>query len=90
MLARLRAHLRPHFLLNTLNTISGLAGEDPEEARRLIGALGDLLRDAFDGRQAPREALRPGDPRRLRLWWMPPDHVTGVPGGASGEGCFGW
>jgi hypothetical protein len=45
-LARLRAHLQPHFLLNTLNTVSGLVTEDPEEARRVVGALGDLLGDA--------------------------------------------
>lgn len=44
--AQLRAHLEPHFLLNTLNAIAGLVTEDPREARRLIGCLGDLLRDA--------------------------------------------
>jgi signal transduction histidine kinase len=47
-LARLRANLQPHFLLNTLSTVSGLVTEDPREARELIGALGDLLRDALD------------------------------------------
>jgi hypothetical protein len=46
-LARLRAHLAPHFLLNTLNAIAGLVTEEPREARRLIGCLGDLLRDAL-------------------------------------------
>jgi signal transduction histidine kinase len=45
-LAQLRSHLEPHFLLNTLNAIAGLVTEDPREARRLIGALGDLLRDS--------------------------------------------
>jgi signal transduction histidine kinase len=44
--AQLRSHLEPHFLLNTLNAIAGLVTEDPREARRLIGCLGDLLRDA--------------------------------------------
>jgi len=43
---RLRAHLDPHFFLNTLNTIAGLVTEDPSEARRMIGLLGDLFRDA--------------------------------------------
>jgi signal transduction histidine kinase len=47
-LARLRANLQPHFLLNTLSTVAGLVGEDPREARDLIGALGDLLRDALE------------------------------------------
>jgi len=45
-LARLRSNLEPHFLLNTLNAIAGLVTEDPREARRLLGALGDLLRDS--------------------------------------------
>jgi signal transduction histidine kinase len=56
-LARLRAHLEPHFILNTLNAIAGLVTEDPREARRLLGALGDLLRDATkDG-----DEMRPVD-----------------------------
>ncbi len=46
-LSRLRAHLEPHFLLNTLNAIAGLVTEDPREARRLLVCLGDLLRDAL-------------------------------------------
>lgn len=46
-LARLRGHLEPHFLLNTLNAIAGLVTEEPREARRLLAALGDLLRDAL-------------------------------------------
>jgi LytS/YehU family sensor histidine kinase len=45
-LAHLRAHLEPHFILNTLNAIAGLVTEDPREARRLLVCLGDLLRDA--------------------------------------------
>ncbi len=48
-LSRLRANLEPHFLLNTLNAIAGLVTEDPREARRLLVALGDLLRDALRG-----------------------------------------
>lgn len=47
-LARLRANLQPHFLFNTLSTVAGLVTEDPREARNLIGALGDLLRDSFE------------------------------------------
>ena len=49
-LATLRAHVQPHFLLNTLNTISALVTEDPTAARELIAALGDLLRDALENR----------------------------------------
>lgn len=43
--ARVRAALEPHFVLNTLNAISGLIGESPETARDLVGDLGELLRD---------------------------------------------
>jgi LytS/YehU family sensor histidine kinase len=43
-LARLRGHLEPHFVLNTLNAIAGLTVEAPEQARELVATLGDLLR----------------------------------------------
>jgi LytS/YehU family sensor histidine kinase len=46
-LARLRKHLEPHFMLNTLNAIAGLVTEDPRAARRLLASLGDLLRDSL-------------------------------------------
>lgn len=53
-LARLRGHLEPHFLLNTLNAIAGLVTEDPRQARRVISALGELLRDALKNEQDPQ------------------------------------
>ncbi|MDB5968280.1 MAG: hypothetical protein JWQ90_730 [Hydrocarboniphaga sp.] len=43
-LAQLRAQLRPHFLFNTLNTISSLMQVDVNRADRLLARLGDLLR----------------------------------------------
>jgi signal transduction histidine kinase len=46
-LSRLRSHLEPHFLLNTLNAIAALTTEDPRAARRLLASLGDLLRDSL-------------------------------------------
>lgn len=46
-LARLRANLHPHFLLNTLNAVAGLLGAEPRQARQLVGALGELLRDSL-------------------------------------------
>ena len=39
---------QPHFLLNTLNAIAGLLADEPQEARRLVAALGDLLRDSLE------------------------------------------
>lgn len=56
-LFRLRAALEPHFVLNTLNTIAGLAADEPLEARRLIGLLGDLFRDATLDRDGTSHAL---------------------------------
>jgi signal transduction histidine kinase len=53
-LERLRAHLEPHFLLNTLNAIAGLVTEEPREARRLLVCLGDLLRDAVHEKSEPQ------------------------------------
>src|SRR5690606_25454618 len=43
-LATLRQQLQPHFLFNSLNSISALAGSEPEEARRMIQQLSDFLR----------------------------------------------
>ena len=57
-LARLRSHLEPHFLLNTLNMIAGLVVDEPAEARRLIGCLGELLRDAMDDAKTRTQSLQ--------------------------------
>ena len=43
-LEALRMQLHPHFLFNTLHTIAGLTIENPPLARRMVIALGDLLR----------------------------------------------
>ncbi len=51
-LQALKAQLQPHFLFNTLHTISALMREDVEAADRMISRLSDLLRLALraDGR----------------------------------------
>ncbi|MES2006105.1 MAG: histidine kinase [Bacteroidota bacterium] len=43
-LSRLRQQLQPHFLFNSLNSISALAGSQPEKARHMIQQLSDFLR----------------------------------------------
>jgi two-component system LytT family sensor kinase len=43
-LEALRMQLHPHFLFNTLHTIAGLIIEQPPSARRMVIALGELLR----------------------------------------------
>lgn len=43
-LQSLKMQLHPHFLFNTLHTISALVHEDPEAAERTIARLSELLR----------------------------------------------
>ena len=43
----LQMQLHPHFLFNTLHTISELVHEDPETADAMIAGLSDLLREAL-------------------------------------------
>lgn len=43
-LFKLRKQLHPHFLFNSLNSISSLTGSRPEEARRMVQQLADFLR----------------------------------------------
>jgi signal transduction histidine kinase len=43
-LVKLRQQLQPHFLFNSLNSISALAGSQPEKARHMIQQLSDFLR----------------------------------------------
>ncbi len=40
----LKMQLHPHFLFNTLNAISALIRESPDEAEEMVSQLGDLLR----------------------------------------------
>ncbi len=50
-LASLESHVRPHFLFNTLNTISSLIPEDPSQAEALVGKLAGVLRQSLDSNQ---------------------------------------
>lgn len=43
-LLKLRQQLQPHFLFNSLNSISALVSSQPEEARKMIYQLSDFLR----------------------------------------------
>lgn len=53
-LAGLRAQLRPHFLFNALNTASVLAARgDGDGTRRVLTALGDLLRYVMRDTERP-------------------------------------
>jgi two-component system LytT family sensor kinase len=55
-LAQLKAQLRPHFLFNSLNTISSLMHVDVTRADRLLAQLAELLRASL---RVEREELTP-------------------------------
>jgi two-component system sensor histidine kinase AlgZ len=46
-LAALKAQIRPHFLFNSLNSISALASSDPPRAQQMCVLLGDFLRKSL-------------------------------------------
>jgi two-component system LytT family sensor kinase len=47
-LAILKSQINPHFLFNTLNSISAMASTNAEETRTMIAQLGDLFRYVLD------------------------------------------
>jgi sensor histidine kinase YesM len=47
-LRSLESRLHPHFLFNTLNTISALIAVDPARAEQIVGRLAALLRSSLD------------------------------------------
>ena len=51
-LASLESHLQPHFLFNTLNTISSLIESAPDKAERLIERVSNLLRFSLNNRES--------------------------------------
>lgn len=57
-LAGLERQLRPHFLFNALNTVSGLMGADAATGRRVVRRLGELLRAGLEGPPGQRIPLR--------------------------------
>jgi sensor histidine kinase YesM len=56
--AALRGQLQPHFLFNTLNSISVLVSADPAGARTMIRRLSDLLRAMLSDSDRPTVPLR--------------------------------
>lgn len=44
----LKMQMHPHFLFNTLNTISALVYKNPDDADKMISRLSDLLRTSLD------------------------------------------
>ncbi len=86
-LSSLESRIHPHFLFNTINSISSLIHDDPDKAERLLGKLADLLRFSLDAPQLGLvplahemkivedyleiEKARLGDRLRFQLEWDP-------------------
>ncbi len=47
-LSLLKSNLHPHFIFNTLNSISALIDTDKQQAQNTLADLGDILRDLLD------------------------------------------
>lgn len=56
-LLALKKQLQPHFLFNTLNTVSALMDEDTKSARTVLSKLGQLLRITLDEERRERVTL---------------------------------
>ncbi len=46
-LERLKSHINPHFIFNSLNSIRALVDENPERARTAITELSNILRSSM-------------------------------------------
>ncbi|MCC5936954.1 MAG: histidine kinase [Lunatimonas sp.] len=56
-LQHLRLQLQPHFLFNSLNSVSALVGKDPDRARQMVLQLADFFRMTIQKSGAVREPL---------------------------------
>ncbi|HEX4945807.1 MAG TPA: histidine kinase [Blastocatellia bacterium] len=57
-LSSLESRVRPHFLFNTLNSISALIREEPAQAERMVERLSAMLRFSLDSNQRNAVLLR--------------------------------
>ena len=55
---RIKAQINPHFLFNSLNSISALIGVQPDEARDMVVKLSSYLRYSLEHNENERVSLR--------------------------------
>jgi signal transduction histidine kinase len=60
-LSALRGQLNPHFLFNTLHTLTALVRRDPITAEHALEQYGDMLRYVLDVKRSAREDVPLGD-----------------------------
>ena len=56
-LKTIKAHINPHFIFNSLNSIRALVDEDPERARKAITELSNILRSSMQADKAETVTL---------------------------------
>lgn len=56
-LKTIKAHINPHFIFNSLNSIRALVDENPERARRAITELSNILRSSMQADKTETVAL---------------------------------
>jgi sensor histidine kinase YesM len=66
-LKMLRSQINPHFLFNSLNSISSLTVTDPEKARNMVIKLSDFLRYSLSEKEERPVSLR-SELENLRLY----------------------
>ena len=64
-LASLSSRVQPHFLFNTLNSISGLIREHPAQAEAMIEHLSSLLRASLDGQLTEKAVVELAEELKL-------------------------
>jgi two-component system LytT family sensor kinase len=60
-LSALRGQLNPHFLFNTLHTLTALVRRDPDTAENALERFGDMLRYVLDVKRSAREDVTLAD-----------------------------
>lgn len=57
-LQTIKAHINPHFIFNSLNSIRALVDENPERARRAITELSNILRSSMQADKSESVSLQ--------------------------------
>ncbi len=57
-LSALKAHVDPHFLFNSFNTLSGLIDEDPKRAQKMLGELSGIYRHILATRDEDTNTIK--------------------------------
>jgi signal transduction histidine kinase len=74
-LAALRGQLNPHFLFNTLHTLTALVRRDPGTAENALERFGDMLRYVLDVKRSQREDVTLADEMQFVRNYLALEHL---------------